>query len=97
MYGYSRWMNSPHGSTSSPRCYNTITAVYNVGNNFIQIHKCRPTEINGFQSSTVFNINIHCAFVSCVVFTTKHRSSSVSGETSNAVYWTLQFPHLVCK
>ena len=60
----------------------------------IQIHKCRPTEINGFQSSSVFNINIQCVFVGFVKFTTTHRSSSVNSETSNATYWTSQFRQL---
>ena len=39
----------------------------------------------------IFNINIICAFVSYVVFTTKQRSSSINSETSNAVdlHWPL--------
>ena len=41
----------------------------------------------------IFNINNHCAFVSSVVFTTKHRSSSINSETSNVVglNWPSQY------
>ena len=39
----------------------------------------------------ICTINIHCAFVSSVVFTTKHRSSSINSETSNTVRSTLAF------
>ena len=39
----------------------------------------------------ICTINIHCAFVSSVVFITKHRSNRINSEMSNTVRPTLAF------